>query len=238
MYIDLQDPEEESVPRLLGEIYAQYGSEPRALAKPQRDGIYKGLFGTSTTKPNREEAGFPRLAAELIDASTAFAERVFDTGVEMLRERVRTTHRPFRQYLDKLSGDSVIWARDRVLLPLSFRSYTVLRNKGVAAVFGINTPPLLDWPFVEDANGDTLIEEIGGQLSRYAESERADIYVPTLTRERFSNLQRLALRGAEALMIIRLFDESAGATPKEKAENVDTLISASYTWGAALKSLQ
>jgi hypothetical protein len=52
-----------------------------------------------------------------------------------------------------------------------------------------------------------------------------------ITREHFSNLQRAALRGAEALATILDFNQGLGI------EDVRVLIRKSYTWGAALVSL-
>jgi len=43
---------------------------------------------------------------------------VYDTGVEMLQERVRSAHRPLHEYLTGLLGDSVRWSREKALAGL------------------------------------------------------------------------------------------------------------------------
>ena len=233
LYVSLPNAGGPSIPNILGQLYAQYGTEVVALGKQQRNAIFRPLFGSSTTRPNRAEQGFARLSLDLIDASTAFAERVFDTGEDMLRERVRTTHRPLRQYLDKLNGDSVRWARDLALTPLTQACYEVLRNPGIAAIFGVSKPPAAEWPFIEDADGDLLVEQIAKQISRDLCDQAEEDWFHSLTRERFSNLQRAALRGFEALEAILTYKERSG-----DAADVDKLIRACYTWGAALKALR
>jgi len=218
---------------VLAKLHAQYGSNELLPSTAQRDEIYLPIFGRVAGYSTNEEGNFPRLRDELINAAAAFAERVFDTGVNMLRQRVITTHRPFQEYLNGLQGDSVKWSKETALPELTEKvSYTILRNNGVAGVFGINTPRDPNWPYTEDSNGDKLVEEISKQLMWADQPE--GMYI---TREHFSNLQRAALRGAEAIATIIDFQEGLGATLKEKEDNVDLLITKCYTWGAALMSL-
>jgi hypothetical protein len=212
---------------LLARMRAQYGNDERVPSQEQRDEIFLPLFGQSSTSPANGQGDFPRLRDELVGAAAAFAERVFDTGEEMLRERVRTTHRPFKDYLTGLQGDSLVWSTDDALTGVTRKlAYPILRNKGVAAVFGISTPPREQWPFAEDANADKLVEEISKH-----------VLVPTnvhlgVTREGISNRQRVALRGAEALATILDFSEE-GTNDRD----LDLLITKCYTWGSALKGL-
>jgi hypothetical protein len=95
----------------------------------------------------------------------------------------------------------------------------------VAAVFGIAVPPAAAWPYTEDANGDKLVEEISKQLVTATNS-----HAP-ITREGFSNRQRAALRGAEALATIVDFVEGGSD------DDLNLLITRCYTWGSALRSL-
>ena len=212
---------------ILAKLHAQYGSDEFLPSTAQRDEIYLPIFGRGAGYSTNEEGDFPRLRDELINAAAAFAECVFDTGVEMLRERVRTTHRPFQQYLIGLHGDSVKWSREFALPQLTENvSYTILRNKGVTGVFGIDKPPSGSWPYTEDSNGDKLVEEISKKLMWADQPEGMPI-----TREYFSNLQRVALRGAEAIATIIDFQETLGNS------ELDLLITKCYTWGAALMSV-
>ncbi|WAU78449.1 hypothetical protein O1Q96_01010 (plasmid) [Streptomyces sp. Qhu-G9] len=208
----------------LAELHARYGTDERIPSKAQRDVIYQAVFGRTVGGNQSAEGDFARLSADLISAAGAFAERVFDTGEEMLRERVRTSHRPLKDYLTGLAGDALEWAAADALAGIARdRAYTILRNAGVCSVFGISTPPRKEWPYVPDANADKLIEAIGQQLGT-GEG-------PALTRESVSNRQRAALRGTEALISVLDFQEDGSN------EELTSLITRCYTWGAALRSL-
>jgi hypothetical protein len=212
---------------LLARLRAQYGNDERVPSQEQRDEIFMPLFSQSSGAPADGQGDFPRLRDELVGAAAAFAERVFDTGEEMLRERVRTTHRPFKDYLTGLQGDSLVWSTDDALTGVTRKlAYLILRNQGVSAVFGISTAPRRQWPFAEDANADKLVEEIS---KRVLVSTSFHLGV---TREGISNRQRVALRGAEALATILDFSEE-GTNDRD----LDLLITKCYTWGSALKSL-
>jgi hypothetical protein len=219
-------PAEPTIAPDLARLRAQYGNDERVPSQEHRDEIFLPLFGQSSTGPPNGQGDFPRLRDELVGAAAAFAERVYDTGEEMLRERVRTTHRPFKDYLTGLQGDSLVWSTDEALTGVARKlAYPILRNKGVSSVFGISTPPKAQWPFAEDSNADKLVEEISKQLLVPTNSH------PAITREGISNRQRVALRGAEALATILDFSEQGSD------EDLDLLITKCYTWGAALKSL-
>jgi hypothetical protein len=224
------------LPPILAKLHAEYGTSEFLPSAQQRDEIFMPIFGRGAHYWGDEEGDFPRLRDELLNAAAAFAERVFDTGVQMLVERVRTTHRPFKEYLRGLEGDSVSWSREEALPQLEDQfSYTILRNRGVASVFGIHKPPIEKWPYTEDSNGDKLVEAISKQLRWGDQPDEVAI-----TREQFSNLQRAALRGAEAIAAIIDFTEKE-ASDKGDAEEVDDdvrrLIRKCYTWAAALLSL-
>jgi hypothetical protein len=220
------NPAERTIAPDVARLRARYGNDERVPSQEQRDQIFLPVFGQSGMGPGQGQGDFPRLREELVNAAAAFAERVFDTGVEMLRERVRTTHRPFKEYLTGLHGDSLVWSTDSALASVARTlSYPILRNEGVCSVFGISTPPKAQWPFTEDANADKLIEEISKQLLAPTNS------YPGITREGISNRQRAALRGAEALATIIDFTEEGNDT------DLDLLITKCYTWGSALKSL-
>jgi|SRR2546427_6060159 len=220
-----------SMSGILARLNARYGSNEKIPSKEQRKQIYEHIFGQAEGNPPTSQGDFPRLRDELISAATAFAERVFDTGEDMLRERVRTTHRPFKEYLIGLHGDSVRWSKDEALSDITENvGYAILRSRGIAAVFGISNPPRTEWPYFEDSNADKVIEQISKQLVW------GDEPAISLTREHFSNMQRVALRGAEALATIIDFDERITDEPNK--ENLKTLIIKCYTWGSALKSIK
>jgi hypothetical protein len=211
----------------LARLRAQYGNDERVPSQEQRDEIFVPLFGQAGAEGGNGQGDFPRLRDELVDSATAFAERVFDTGVEMLRERVRTTHRPFKDYLVGLQGDSLAWSTEDALTGITRGlAYPIERNPGVNAVFGISTPPRPEWPFAEDSNADKLVEEIGRHLIGSTDTQGA------ITREGISMRQRAALRGAEALATIVEFSEDGSD------EDLDLVITKVYTWGSALRCLR
>jgi hypothetical protein len=163
----------------------------------------------------------------LIAAVTAFSERVFDTGVDMLRERVRTAHRPMKDYLLGLTGDSTDWSARNSLDNISDKvSFVILRNKGIGTVFGIATEPKSSWPYSEDSNADKLLEEIASKIDPSS----------GLTRQSASNRQRLAARGAEAIASVIDYTENS-SNPKDDIASLNILITQCYTWGAAKMAL-
>jgi hypothetical protein len=202
----------------LAELHFRQGVDERIPSADQRRLIYRSVLGDPTAAT---PSGFPLLSGDLIAAASAFAERVYDTGEEMLRERVRTAHLPLRDYLTGLTGDALEWYAAEALAGITReRAYPILRNPGVCAVFGVTTPPREDWPYTPDPNADKLIEEITTQLPG-----------PVVRRESVCHRQRAALRGAEA--IIAVLDLADGGTP----EQLTALITRCYTWGAALNGL-
>jgi hypothetical protein len=217
LYVDLRDGE---TPARLARLHARVGFEEYYPSHAQRQAMYEPVFGPHTPGPTSD---FMRLRDGLLAAASTFAEWSQATGIPMLRERVRTEHRPFREYLGGVSGASVTWSRGSALPAIADEeSYRVLRDGSVIAVFGLTRTPGPAWPYREDANGDKAVEEMFKALELMPERR--------LTREGFSALQRVALRGAEALAAVMVFDES------QDDERLDELITRCYTWHAALKA--
>ena len=226
MYVDLDssDAPPPHIPAILARLSVRSGHDEHFLSDSQRDMGFTALFGAGGDPTAGETGDFPRLRDALFDSSAAFAERVFDTGVEMLRERVRTTVRPFREYIAGLQGDSLQTSHS-LLTTISDSCYSIARARGVCAVFGIDRPPPSQWPYTEDANGDKLIEVASTQLGNGPTAMAA------VTRQQFSTRQRAGLRGAEALATIISTSDSASGS------GIDRLITKCYTWRAALLSL-
>jgi hypothetical protein len=223
LYTDLGAP---TIAPDLAKLRARYGSNERIPSQEQRDAIYLPIFGQSGMYWTDGQSQFADGRDGLLNAATAFSERVYDTGEDMLRARVRTFHRTFKLWLARFNGDSLQWSKGEALAGVTEDlAYKILRNRGVAAVFGINTPPSQAWPYKEDSFGDMLIEEISKQLVVASNSHKA------ITAEVISYRQRAALRGAEALATI--IDLNEGGPNSE----LDLLITRCYTWAAALMSL-
>jgi hypothetical protein len=202
----------------LARLNARTGADEMFLSHGQRQAIYRPLFGDGTVTSD-----FQRLCDPLLEASAVYAEWAQPTGQPMLRERVRTAHRPFREYLSGLRGASVSWSRKEALPKLADGvAYPIVRDRGVIAVFGLTRPAADDLPYIEDANGDKAVEEMARELEPANAS--------ALTRESFSAMQRVALRGAEAIAMVIDF------TGTEEDDALDALITRCYTWHAALKA--
>jgi hypothetical protein len=220
LYTDLNDP---NMAKTLAILHSRKGTDELIPSPERRLEMYSPVFGPPNISTN-----FDKLRDDLIAAATAFSERVFDTGVDMLRERVRTSHRPLKDYLLGVTGDSIEWT---VLNPLSNIaeniSFTILRSPGIGTIFGIGTPPKASWPYTDDSNADKLLEEISSKLSPET----------GLTRQQASNRQRLAARGAEALTAVIDYTEDS-AKPDDDIASLKVLITQCYTWGAAKKALE
>ncbi len=210
------------VVQLLARLRSRCGSDELLPSRSQRQDMYTPVFGAPG-----DSANFGKLRDDLIAAATAFAERVFDTGEEMLRERVRTAHRPLQDYLVGLTGASTGWtARSALDTIAESTSFRILRNPSICAVFGIGSTPQLTWPYGADSNADKLLEEIAGKIDPAS----------GLTRQQASNRQRLAARGAEAISAVIDYSENS-ADPVDDIASLNILITQCYTWGAAKSAL-
>jgi hypothetical protein len=144
----------------------------------------------------------------------------------MLRERVRIAHRSFKEFLDGLQGDSLSWTSDDVLPNVTEKiAFPILRNQGIASVFGVSTGVKAKWPYVEDANADKVVEEMSKQLPWVDGSPRR------LSRERISNLHSIALTGSRAIAAVVDYDGNAA-----KIKNLNLVITTAYAWGSELMS--
>lgn len=217
----------ESVSRVLARLHSRLGSNELFPSSKQRNEIYFPIFGSPAEDAMGKNNKFQGLRDVLMDSAAAFAGNAVDTGVEVLRDNVRSSARPLRNYLTQLRGDSVKWSAEEGLAHLTEEvCYTVFRSSGVAGVFGITTAPEQNWPYVEDSNGDKLVEAMSNQLGSTNDSNGNP-----KKGELFSNLQGAALRGAEALAAIADFKDSDG-------EDIDLLIKRVYSWRSALSAFK
>jgi hypothetical protein len=219
--------ETESVSNVLARLHSRLGSNELFPSSKQRNEIYFPIFGGPPESATGKTNTFLGLRNVLMEAAAAFAGNAVDTGVEVLRESVRSSARPLRNYLAQLRGDSVKWSAEKGLSHLTEEvCYAVFRSSGVAGVFGITIAPDTNWPYVEDSNGDKLVEAMSNQLGPFNDS----VGNPR-KEELFSNLQGAALRGAEALATIADFKDSDG-------EDIDPLIRRVYSWRSALSAFK
>jgi hypothetical protein len=223
----------------IAKLHARYGCDEGFLNKKQRQAIYAALFGTSASMDSspEEEGNFPNLRDELIEACATFVETKFGDA-DSLRENVRQKHRLFKAYLTGLGGESVTWSRDGALAGLTEAvSYKILRNDGVAAVYGIATAPKEEWPYSFDSNADKLVEKISQQLMSPEKSEATDAdgthqMYKYMSREEITNRQRAAIEGARAIATVIDYDG------QDDVDDIGKVITRCYTWGTALRNLK
>ncbi|TQS43725.1 hypothetical protein [Cryptosporangium phraense] len=206
----------------LARLRSQLGTDPRLPSRDQRAQAYAAVYG-----PPNGVAEFDKLREDLMAAATAYAERVFDTGVDMLRERVRTAHKPLKDFLTGATGDSTRWTSGQALDNLAERTcFSVLRVPGISSVFGIASAPQKDWPYSEDSDANKLLDEISRRLTP----------ANVLDRQGASSRQRVAARGAEAIASVLDYSEN-GADRGDDNASLDILITQVYTWATAKKAL-
>ncbi len=216
---------------ILAKLNAQYGTEINFLDGNQRSQVYGPIFGSSSGSSTSACDSFPRLRDDLVLAATVFAECAAGPGVPMLREGVRTAHRPFKNYLLELHGDSVRFSKEVALSDETEKTcYPILRSQAIAAVLGVVKNVDVEYPYATDPAEDLLIEEISKQSACVNKSQAC------ITRERISNLQQVALRGAEAIATAIDFEEPDPSQTDDP--DLDLLTSKCYTWGTALRSLK
>jgi hypothetical protein len=211
-------------------LNAKYGTEINFLSTAERNEIYLPIFGNADGSSSNGSSNFALLRTDLVRAATIFAEGAQEQGIPILREGVLTAHRPFRDYLLGLRGDSVNFSKNTALFPLTEDiCYPILRNQNIASVFSVTAKISGDdYPYDTDFVEDLLVEQIAGQLTWRTDS----VYLMP-TRERISNLQNVALRGAEAIATAIDFDDK-NPTP----DDFVLLITKCYNWGTALTSLK
>lgn len=202
----------------VAQLHARYGSDERLPDRDQRMAMFAPMFADA-------DGDFIRYRDALLSAAATFAEWGQPTGIPMLYEAVRTAHRPFQEHLRRFVGVSLSYSRNVSLPYLTERvCYRMLREQGITSVFSVHRPPSAAWPYVPDAMGDQLVEEIGRRLGSDEEIG--------LTRHAFSLRQRAALRGAEAIAAILDYAPQA-----EDQADLDVLITKCYTWHAALQGV-
>jgi hypothetical protein len=216
----------------LARLRARYGHDEQVPDRVQRAAIYLGAFGETAVHSDRTtgEYTFPDLRDALLNACAKYAERVYDTGVDLLLASVRTAHLLMQAFLLGQHGDSLVWSVEETLGGVTRQlTYPLLHDPGLSAVFGITTPPAREWPFREDANADKLLEQMDRQLPASPEAG-PDMPAP-ITRASSSNRQRAAIRGAEAIAAILEFP------PGGPVDQLIDLTSKCYLWATSLNSL-
>lgn len=215
----------DDIPDSIVALRMSYGTDSRFPNTAQRQAMMMPVFGRSDGRiPDASTATEPfHLACKkLFDAFSAFSERVTETGIAMLFERVRSALVPLRAHLEGLEGRSLRLSAQQIQ-SISNTVTGILKATEIARVFSVS-PADDKWPFNStDPNGAKLIENVGSKLPLPQECK--------LDYTRFILLQRVAQEGARTLPLVLTTDLAS-----EQA--LLTLITHGYTWGTSLRDFQ
>ena len=188
----------------------------------QRRSMYIPIFGKSDGAQfeNANFSAFHQLREKLIESSKAYSERVHETGLQMLEERVRSANIPLNNYLSNVNGRALQASFYQInnIFQIAIR---ILRNQDVARAFGVGLINGL-WPFQNnDPNGAMLVELIGTNFKNQSNF--------IMTHDKFVLLQRVASEGQLALNLVLSANLDA---PDQLRE----LITRTYVWGSSLRN--
>ena len=210
----------------LANFKALVGNDPDWPDQAQRAAIYGALIGDSDGRTGTDRtAQFHDASMALRVAAVKYAERVYDTGEEALRNAFLDAAVTLVSYLNRLQGRSLTLghAQTGAIFQAAVR---VLSDQEVASVFGLQPAPGGNWPLAGtyDGDGAYLIEEI----TRVLHPTTAGL----LSQRQFIVMQRIAHYGSHTINWI------LGVIPDRRdRENANALIQNAYSWATALRDL-
>lgn len=217
----------DDIAEILQDFKALTGNRPDWPDLAQRTAIYGALVGDSDGKLNADRtAQFHQASIALRERAIAFAERVYDTGEDMLRQAFRDAMVTLRSYLNTLQGRVVAlgYAQTGAIFG---KAVNVLSSKEVASVFGLPPAPGGEWPLkgIFDGNGAYLIEEVTRMLQ--------PAMTGLVSQQQFIVMQRIADYGPQT--ITGVLDDGAGWDSKDRS---NALIQSAYSWATALRDIK
>lgn len=207
---------------LLTDMQSQYGYAPNFPNQDIRLMLMKPLLGLSDAHINRDnESAFHTTRMPVLAAAAGFAENAQPTAFPMHRERNRSAIVPFRRLMEDFQGASLNQSDLRTGKIFDSAS-SILKDIGVAMVFGINGKIDKNWPLNStDSEGAKLVEKITTQLP--------DMPYGVISRDKFVGMQRIAEKGFQSIFKILETDIETDD------EVLDLLIAQLYAWGSDLK---
>jgi hypothetical protein len=214
------------IPDAIVDLRMSYGTNAHFPNMAQRQMMMMPILGRSDgliPDASTGMAPFHVARKKLFDACSAFSERAVDSGLAMLKERVRSAVVPLRAHFEALEGKSLRLTITQQMQPISDTAIRILRAPEVARVFS-TSPADAAWPFDStDPNGAKLVENAGAKLMQQQEYQ--------LSYTKFILLQRVAQEGARALPLVLTTDLSS-------EDELLALITQVYAWGASHRDLQ
>jgi len=224
LYSQLQEKKDGGLAPVLATLKARTGTHELFPSLEQRNDIYLRYFG----RPDDLTCKFYHVTQPLLDAAREFSKNVFDknNSNDTLRKNVRRALLTCKRFYEGLHGAALGWHKEEVLFKLTEDYiYKILRNDGVAKVFGIAQSITDQFPYKADANASKLVEMIFNTPIREVSPNQP------ITRHFFSNLQTCALCGCEAIATIIDFKEG------DPDESLDILIEKCLAWATALHDI-
>jgi hypothetical protein len=205
----------------LTNLQSKFGFDPNFPNMNTRLMLMRPIFGESDGHGRGNDgSAFQTARMPSLAAAADFAENAQENGFPMLRERVRSAIVPFKNHMAGLEGSSLSQTDSRTTSIFN-TAQSILKDRDVFIVFGINGDINPDWPLVSnDPEGAKLIEKITTQLT--------DTPYGPISRERFVRMQRIAEKGSNS--IVRILQGDI----ENKDDELDQLITQLYAWGSDL----
>ena len=224
LYSQLQEKKDGGLARTLATLKARTGTHELFASLEQRNDIYLRYFG----RPDDLTCKFYQVTQPLLDAAREFSKNVFDgkESNDNLRKTVRRALLTCKRFYKSLDGAALAWHKEEVLFKLTEDYiYKILRNDEVVKVFGGAQGISEEFPYQADSNASKLVEMISNTPIREVSPNQP------IPRHFFSNLQRCALCGCEAIATIIDFNEG------DPEESLDILIEKCLAWATALHDI-
>jgi hypothetical protein len=221
----------DDIPDAIVQLRMSYGANASFPNTAQRQAMMMPIFGRSdglVPDASTGTAPFHIARKKLSDACIAFSERAVDSGIAMLKERVRSALVPLQSHFRGLgegarAGKSLRLTANLQMKPISDAVVSILLAPDVAQVFSVS-PADAKWPFDStDPSGAKLVENAGVKLMLPQECK--------LSYTKFILLQRVAQEGARALPLVL-------TTNPDSEQELLALITQVYTWETSRRDFQ
>jgi hypothetical protein len=212
------------VAQILGDFCYRSGTDPDFPDLGKRELILLPILGPSDGLKGEHASEFHMVSGALRAAADAFANRIFSTGEEFLRNAFRDAAVTFQSYLRPFESSAAAANTDRQSRSAFEKAVRVLLDAKVTGVFGRPQPAKApNWPLGGsfDDNGALVIKHV---------SEALDTSAGPIPESAFIVMQRIADFGQRTIqgVLNGEFDTN---------DRADSLIQLTYRWKTALDEL-